>query len=109
MKKYFRYIGSVAGRWLRAAIGFAIMAWGYSAYSYPAGFIMILVGALITSLAILNIAPLAPLFGYSVWGNRVTKRYGSINGVPGEDHGGKKTGTEFNEPSAPELKKMRKA
>jgi hypothetical protein len=89
MKNYFRYMASNAGRWVRGPVGFMIMAWGYSDSSYPRNTILMIVGFVITILAIFNLSLFAPFFGYSVLGKKITGKYGPINGVPGEDPSGK--------------------
>jgi hypothetical protein len=89
MENYFRYMASEAGRIVKGCIGFAIIAWGYSNYSYPFNLLLMAIGTVVTLLAIYNILFLAPLFGYPVSGQRVIDKYGPINGVPGEDPSGK--------------------
>ncbi|MBS1587621.1 MAG: DUF2892 domain-containing protein [Bacteroidetes bacterium] len=89
MKKYFRYITGVAGRWLRGFTGLIIAGWGYSGFNYPTNIVLIVIGSVILLAAIFNLSLLGPLFGYPVSGKRISERYGNIDGVPGEDHSGK--------------------
>jgi len=86
MKNFFMFMAGSTGRYIRGGIGFALIAWGYSSYQYPANVVLMVAGTVVLLAAVFNISILAPLFGYPLMGNRTGRKYGHIEGVPGE-HG----------------------
>ena len=86
MRNFFRYMAGSAARWVRGIIGFVLIGWGYT---NPLNLWIIGIGTILLLGAIFNISILAPLFGYSILGNKIVSKHGEINGVPGEDLTGK--------------------
>jgi len=77
-----------AGRIVRGCIGFAIIAWGYNSYQYPFNLAVITLGAIVLIASVFNLLIVAPLFGYSISGNKIIDKHGPVTGVPGEDVSG---------------------
>ncbi|HYD22634.1 MAG TPA: DUF2892 domain-containing protein [Flavipsychrobacter sp.] len=83
MKSYFRFMASNAGRWLRAILGFAIIAFGYNYYD-EWGLWLIGTGTVVLIAAVFDWNPFGPLFGYPVTGRGMRAKYGSHDDIPGE-------------------------
>ncbi len=78
-------MAGTSARIIRGCAGFALMAWGYSYYVYPANMILIGAGTVILLAALFNFNLLATFFGYPLMGGKTVQKYGEIDGIPGED------------------------
>lgn len=84
MNSYFRFMTSVTGRVLRVMIGLALLAWGYSNFTYgDSGNAMLMtIGVVYALLGAANISLFGMMVGDSVLGREVRANVDALDGIP---------------------------
>jgi hypothetical protein len=70
---FARFINSTAGRVLRAAVGIAVICWGYTQRGSTTGLILIVVGLVPLAAGTFNLCLVSALLGGPLFGSRISK------------------------------------
>ena len=65
------FMASPLGRLMRVVIGMVVIAWGLTAFKGPAGNVVAFFGLFPLIAGLMDVCPLAPLFGSPMSGKRI--------------------------------------
>ncbi len=70
MKGFIKFMTNISGRIIRILIGLFLIAWGIYFSAITPNWILIIIGIIPFSAGIFNFCLVAPLFGYSLNGDK---------------------------------------
>lgn len=74
MKGLIKFMTSTIGRLTRIALGLVLIVWGVYYANFTPNWILIIIGIIPLSAGIFNFCLIAPIFGYSINGDKAKKQ-----------------------------------